>query len=340
MEVSDSSSASVFERTTLPNGNVALFNTENGEVSILSPPDLGDAAGVVALDGTANHEKWKASLGIELEHDPILDDAEWREYLTETMGYTFVVTTDATKPYNSTSNINVREDTALVKAIHEKVGKPVVFTTQKAEKEEYHLEPEFMKHVKDISHHGDLKSSNRYSEEHIGVVIGSNHPGDHEIMKWASFCGIEAEREGRGKDLTYGEEADQFYRNAVHDDTLQAAMRINRDGEGGIVFVHTNTLPEKVPSIDVPGIIETWSDGMREVIDVTRDMKSWTTAEVAQQTDISKSEVDRNLNKLYDMGKLRKMKKSHETLWTRKEPLNEVGSVDWDEMNYSWNVEP
>ena len=329
----------LFEQTTLPNGNPGLLNTENGEVSILSPPNLSSARGVVALDGTGNQKMWETMLGIDLEHDPVLDDEEWREYLTETMNYRFVVTTDWVKPYNSVSNVNVSEDTALVKEIHEKFGKPLVFTTQKAETEKYHASNEFMKHVKDIVHYGDLKSSNLYSDERVAVVIGSNHPGDQEILKWAAFCDIEAEREGRGDHLTYGNEADQFYRNMVHDDTLQAAMRVNRDGEGGLVFVHTNTLPDWIPATRVPGIIETWSNGMREVIDVTRDMKSWTTTEVAQQTDIGRRAVLQNLDILHEMGKLRKVKASRKTFWTRKEPLNEFGAVDWDEINYSWNTE-
>jgi DNA-binding transcriptional ArsR family regulator len=336
----------VFERTSLPNGNTALYNAENGEVSILSPPDLSSAAGVVALDGTPNHDKWEASLGVPLEHEEILDEEEWEKYLIDTMNYTFVVTTEATKPYNSVSNVNIREDAALLSGVHEEFGKPIVITTLTAENE-YIAEGNIMEHIKDYAHPGDLKSSNRFKDEEVAVVIGANHPGDHEILKWAAFCDLDAHSpdrskpENRGSNLSYGEEADEIYRNMVHDNTLQAAMRINREGEGGIVFIHTNTLPEKVPAPHVPGIVSTWSPGMREVIEVTKGMDGWTTSEVAQWTDISERSVRLHLKKLYRMGKVEKSKKPDDgrvTLWTRAEDIDEYGTLDLDETEYGWKV--
>jgi hypothetical protein len=61
-------------------------------------------------------------------------------------------------------------------------------------------------------------------------------------------------------------------------DTLQAAMRFGRDGNGAVVYVHTDTLPEWVPITAEARVVSTWSDGMKQVVEALGDAGDATTA--------------------------------------------------------------
>lgn len=64
-------------------------------------------------------------------------------------------------------------------------------------------------------------------------------------------------------------------------------MRFGRDGKGAVVYVHTDTLPEWVPVAGEGRVIQTWSDGMRDVLRALEDLSSATTAAVADHAEVS-----------------------------------------------------
>lgn len=90
-----------------------------------------------------------------------------------------------------------------------------------------------------------------------------------------------------GADLTYGEFGDKVLTHMREYETLQAVMRFGRDGYGAIVYVHTDTLPDWVPIAGEGRIVNTWSDGMREVVQTTADLEEWTTTELAAHETVS-----------------------------------------------------
>jgi hypothetical protein len=89
-------------------------------------------------------------------------------------------------------------------------------------------------------------------------------------------------------------------------DTLQAAMRFGRDGNGAVVYVHTDTLPEWVPLAGEGRVLTTWSDGMRDVLEALEDLTTATTADVVAHptVDLSRQQVFGHLENLRERGVL------------------------------------
>jgi len=78
--------------------------------------------------------------------------------------------------------------------------------------------------------------------------------------------------DGKGAELSYGSFGDRILTHMRDHDTLQAALRFGRDGNGAVVYVHTDTLPEWVPTAGEGRVINTWSDGMKQVLAAAADL--------------------------------------------------------------------
>ncbi|WP_135662155.1 hypothetical protein [Halorhabdus rudnickae] len=145
-------------------------------------------------------------------------------------------------------------------------------------KDEYDSE-DVLELVDETKHYGNVLESNEFDDTRLGGVIGSNHYGDGYIKKWGAYAGRTVEREAidpdapdRGENLTYGDFVDDVLKHMREHDTLQAAMRFGRDGNGAVVYVHTDTLPEWVPIADEGRVVSTWSDGKRDVLEALEDL--------------------------------------------------------------------
>jgi len=83
-------------------------------------------------------------------------------------------------------------------------------------------------------------------------------------------------------------------------------MRFGRDGNGAVVYVHTDTLPEWVPLADEGRVVTTWSDGMTSVLDAVADLGAATAAEIAAHptVDVGQRQVLDHLETLRERGVL------------------------------------
>jgi hypothetical protein len=199
------------ERIELSGQTVAVYDQVEGILVIRRPPDLSAAKGVIGLDGTPVHRLWDGRLGCpsdqELRYKRVLCDDCRNHYLTEVLEYRVYQTSPHLKPYSSGRNIHAGKDLALIKAVHRETGRdPAVISTKTG----IERLKEGWRNVQDSAHYGAIKGTNRFegTEIEVGVVIGSQHPGDHEIKRLAALNGdsleLPDERVDRGKDLTYG----------------------------------------------------------------------------------------------------------------------------------------
>jgi hypothetical protein len=218
---------------------------------------------------------WELSLRTRLNHRPVLQDGERREYIEDALNLNLVCSTEYIKSYNPADHVNTDQDAALLEAIadeHEQT--PSVITTETAEGE-YDANG-VLDLVDETKHYGNVLGSNEFAETRLGAVIGSNHYGDQYIQKWGGYAGETVEREPgtKGQDLSYGGGfADDVLQHMREHDTLQAAMRFGRDGNGAVVYVHTDTLPEWVPVAGEARVLKTWSDGMQDVVTALADLR-------------------------------------------------------------------
>ena len=327
---------------------IGAFNRERNRVHIRTPPDLDLARSVVALDGTPTPELWELALDERLNHRRVLSDAERKEYLDDILGLDIVPTTDAIKPYNSSQHVNTKQDLALLEAIADKHGTtPGVISTQTAF-DTYRADGALEFDPEDgtvtegpadrVKWYGNVLGSNDFKHTRVGAVIGSQHYGDDFIQKWGAFAGRAVERNSdKGADLSYGSFGDRVLTHMREHETLQAAMRFGRDGNGATVYVHSDTLPEWVPTADEGRVINCWSDGMKDVLDAAADLEEFRTAGIADHpaVDLSQRQVRDHLNTLAERGYLDREHEGRGFVW-RDDGLHRVndhGDVDLDTVD-------
>jgi len=192
-----------FEHADLEDDGRGVFNRARGSVSILQPPTLQYASGVVALDGTPTKRMWELALGERLNHRAVLQKEERAEYIRDALNLNLVRTTEYVKPYNSSDHVNTKQDAALLETIVQEHGdRPSVITTGTAE-HEYDAE-DVLQYVDETKHYGNVLGSNKFDDTRLGAVIGSNHYGDGYIKKWGAYAGDAVDRgEEKGADLVY-----------------------------------------------------------------------------------------------------------------------------------------
>jgi hypothetical protein len=305
-----------------------VYDRANRATFLLRPPALDYASGVVALDGTPTPRMWELTLGERLNHRPVLQPEERAEYVTEALNLNLVRTTEYVKPYNSPDHVNTDRDAALLEAIGDQHGELPSLITTTAAKGTKNTTGEYEKAgileldeegrvvdglVSSAKHYGNVLGSNEFDDTRVGAVIGSNHYGDGYIAKWAAYAGEsvptgdDARPDGqKGTDLSYGPFGDDVLTHMREHDTLQAAMRFGRDGNGAVVYVHTDTLPEWVPVAGEGRVVATWSDGMRSVLQALEDLDSATTAEIVAHpaVDVGRRQVFDHLETLRERGVL------------------------------------
>lgn len=180
-----------------------------------------------------------------------------------------------------------------------------------------------------------MRGSNRLADSRVGAVIGSNHFGDDFVQRWGAYVGEAVAHRGKGADLTYGAFGDQVLQHMREHETLQAALRFGRDGNGAVVYVHTDTLPEWVPIAGEGRVLETWSDGMRQVVQALDDEGTASAAELAAHptVDVGERQVLNVLNTLVERGVVQRHRDpldGRHAVWTAAE-LDELpahGAVD------------
>jgi len=323
-----------WERCRLPGGGTGLFNRESNHVRLLTPPSLEYTSGIIALDGTPTLDIWELAIGSRLNHRQILTNEErGGEYISDVLGLNLVQTSEYMKPYSGNSEyVNTDEDRALVEAIGEQHGRKLALITTKTAEDVYD-DAGVLNETADHEHYGNLKSSNEYAEERLGAVVGSNHYGDEYIQKWGAYAGETVERgDGKGIDLTYGEFGDKILTHMREHETLQAAMRFGRDGNGATVYIHTAAIPDWVPIAGEGRVIDTWSDGMKQVLDAVNGLGSWRTAEIADHpgVKIGERQVRDHLNKLAERGFLNRETAGRGFVWHDDglHRVNEHGAVE------------
>ncbi|MFC6940407.1 hypothetical protein ACFQE8_10620 [Salinirubellus sp. GCM10025818] len=313
------------ERADLEDAGVGVFNRARGSVSLLRPPALKYASGVVALDGTPIKRMWELTLGERLNHRQVLQGEERAEYIRDALNLNLVRTTEWIKPYNSADHVNGEQDAALLEAIAEQHGeRPSVITTSAAEVE--YDAAGILDLVEETKHYGNVLGSNEFDDTRLGAVIGSNHYGDGYIKKWGAYAGEPVERNGgKGAELSYGPFGDRVLTHMREHDTLQAAMRFGRDGNGAVVYVHTDTLPEWVPTAGEGRVLKVWSDGMRQVLDAASGLTSWRTANIVDHphVTIGERQVREHLNTLAARGYLARTVEGRGYVW-RDDGLHRV----------------
>jgi hypothetical protein len=315
----------------LCNHRSATRNRDSGEVFLLLPPELDDASGVIALDGTPTPALWELTVDTRLSHEQVLSDDERADYLTHALGHSIVQTTDAVKTYSSGNYVTPEKDGLLFEAVADREEtEPALISTEKAINQ-YEQEG-VLGSIGNDEHYGNLKGMNDFQQERVGIVAGSQHFGDGYVERWGALAGKSVERgDGKGTDLDYGEFGNKVLRHMREHEVLQALLRFGRDSDGAKIYVHTAALPEWVP-IEAEGNIERWSKGTKEVVEVLEvgAPDEWRTADVSEEVEISTRQVRTNLNRLADAEYIEERKEGRGSTWVvTDETIDRLGQVEF-----------
>lgn len=238
-----------FERATLPDGSVFVRNSETGKVTIRRKPDLSDAHAVIGLDGTPFPEQWRNLLGVDMERERVMSDGERRSYLSETIGNSYVQTTDNVIPCSGGRWINEEESTRLLRWIEDSHGEEASLITSLAALREVvdGGDGPAAEYVDGTMWYNSLKGSNDFEDVTLGVVLGSPSLPDEEVKRQAALDGRAIEREDTPAD--FGPTGNQYLHANREARVGQAALRFGRNEEAGgaTVYVHTSAVPEWLP---------------------------------------------------------------------------------------------
>jgi hypothetical protein len=332
----DSQTVNGYERYGLDGKTVGVYDRGEGVVTIRDPPSLEDAKAVVALDGTPVKRLWESALGLDLNHERVLTTPERKQYLTNVAGYEFVQTTEYVYPYSNSQNVGVKKDRALIEEIRQRHDRwPTLISTKKAINRYQSGFPDAMDEI-NHEHYGNLKSSNEFATEDLGLVVGSRHFGRPYIKKEAAFLGREIDPEGQALEKTYNDPyADRLLHRMREDEVFQAAMRFGRDSDvdHARVYIHTAAVPEWVPREQISTEISPHSDGMRQVLDALDDMdEPCSTPEVVEHdaVDVSRKQVSNLLNELDNRGIVDKRRDGRANVYHDQhlDDINEYGFVN------------
>lgn len=238
----------------LPDGASVVYDQKESRLLVRRAPDLSGTRAVVGLDGTPVEQLWKGRLGADdIESWRILCNDCRKQYLTDVVGYTFVQTTTAVKPYSSGTYVKRLTDYGLIEAASQFHGTtPGIVTTRTAERQlfgdapdETFVDPDrITEHVEDSKHYGNLRSSNDFEGTDVGIVLGSPHPGDRPIQITAALEGYTAvpNRES-DKPLDYGIPENPFLHHYREHKVAQAVLRFGRTSPA-TVYIHTSAVPD------------------------------------------------------------------------------------------------
>jgi predicted transcriptional regulator len=303
-------------------------------VFLLLPPELDDASSVIALDGTPTPDLWQLAVDTRLSHEQVLSDEERADYLTDALSDSIVQTAGGSAySYSGGNAVKPERDGVLFEAVAKREEtEPALISTAKAISQ--YEEARVLTPIRRHEHYGNLKGSNQFKNERVGIVAGSPHYGDPFLRMWGAPAGekVEVNRdEGRGMDLDYGEFGNKVLRNMREHEVLQAVLRFGRNESPTTVYVHTAALPEWVP-LEAEGQINTWSKGTEEIIELLKfeSPNEWRTADVSEKVSISQRQVRTNLNQLADDGYVEKQKEGRGITWVvTDETIDRLGQVEF-----------
>jgi hypothetical protein len=242
-----------------------LRDRTTGEMFVLHPPDLSDAAQVIGLDTVPTTELWNLLFARDasFDHRGVIDRDDFERYLTEALNIR--ITQLGRGMYHYAKGQMSPNDERRFEAIRALEGERFALISTKEMLEQYRANGWLDKYVKyDRGADGEnddgpsprlarnyvtILSSNEFEAERTGAVFGTPYPGDDVVRRWAGFCGRSVNATGSGASKSFGEFGDEIYYHFAHHRVLRAAVRFGRhesvrDGIGTTVYLSTQATPD------------------------------------------------------------------------------------------------
>jgi len=308
----------------------AVFNQEDSSIYLLRPPSLSQAEGVIGLSGTPVYRFWDLVIGLEFGVERVLDNKKRRDYVWNIQNLQIIQTErEHIYPYSSGYHADPERDAALIEEIHnEHDVVPTIITSRKALAQ---IKQTGIQIDSDSTYYGNIRGSNKLQNKDVGVILGSPHPGDNEIEKWAALLSDGASRgDTEGANLTYGPFGDRVLAHLRENEVLQSIFRFARDGSGATVYVNTAAIPSWLPRQWAIGFFRKRNKNELSVIEELRRNDGRSGTKIANSAGIHPNTARDHLRRLEKEGVVRKSGKSRGTKWHNEglDSINEEGLID------------
>lgn len=253
-----------------------IIDEKNTLKSVYHRPNLAGARCVIGLDAHPSPLRWELDTGIDFRYEQTISKVQEREWRQNQRGLEIIQVGDKARSYTTGwRGTNAKEQVrALIQGIADKHGE--AFRSCICAKA---IEDDVVGLMKDAgiqdpktAHYGAIKSSNKFADEPVGLVIGCIDPGDHNVAYMMGLLGLTAEPEryetnegelkrayGRGFVGPDAEEAIELLESVRAQGVAQAAGRFARDSrnpEGcATVYVASSVLPNDLVDAQVPGLV-------------------------------------------------------------------------------------
>ena len=249
-----------------------LRDRNTGEMFKFEAPNLSVAEQVIGLDGTPTIELWNLLAPEEgFKHQKVIPREAFLTYLESAMNMTLIQMADAIHYYAAGRISDL--DYSRFSMVKEREDSQFALISPKRALEEYDTRGWLEKFVKSADtaerpasgedtdsklyngyralNYGNMKSSNVFEREPLGVVAGIPYPGHGIVKRWAGLCGEPARvlTDDDTDEFVFDGFANKIYQHFSAAQALQAVLRFGRhddiqQDDGATVYISTTALPD------------------------------------------------------------------------------------------------
>ncbi|WP_248514985.1 BlaI/MecI/CopY family transcriptional regulator [Salinarchaeum laminariae] len=335
-----------------------VVDEENIPTAYWNVPELGNARSIICLDAWPAVYEWKQNVGDGLKEDHIVTEEEFEKWRKFERGLEVVQIGDSARPASTEFAVREYTDTARQQIVVESLRTKYAGAFSSAIYPKA-MDEQMSEHLPDgvsTLTYGNVRSSNEFSNELVGLVTNCLDPGDDYVLDllaardldaepetWkcigcpgdeCPMCGGEPDRKpGRGFVGPDADDAEEILDGIRQNQVAQGIGRWARshDSPRALVFVRTSTAPATMVDTEIDAAWK-FTPKQQAVVDFVRENRGAAANEIVTATDVSYDTVRRTMNRLVDLDVAKKEILQRETRFLLTEPIPTDGVLEgiWD----------
>ena len=295
-----------------------VINSENTIKTIRVVPDLTSARSVIGLDAHPSPLRWQLETDVEFTLKEILGKEESNSWRRNQRQLRVIQVGDnsnsLTKGWRGKTKQNAETIIRAVREKHRKEFKTCICPKSIKQDVIQMMKAEGIESP-NVLHYGHLKSSNAFTGETVGLVLGRIDLGSKNVLEMAESLGLDiellpfSERNHRrnpftGPDSHAGQELlDSLRVGGVQQAVGRYARQARNPDDHATVYVWTNTLPKSWVDEYVDGVTKQVTEKVRRVEQIVQRRESKVTKrKIMEETGLSDVHVLDVLKWMYEDG--------------------------------------
>jgi hypothetical protein len=316
-----------------------VVDEDNNVRRMWQSPDFTPSGSVTGMDAHPSTPVWQLNVHPGIEVREILNAEERAWWRRCERGLHVVQVGEATRPLSTGEYYDSRGSRCILEHLRDEYDGFSTGITTKAVEDEMRENMEKVSIGEPrMMHFGEEKSRNDFDDEDVGYVEGCVDPGDGYVLDlvaaleldatpetkecpecegsqnrtggdfWCSTCKNRGEVRVHGRGFEGGDDetADAILASVRENHVAQAVGRYARNpddpDDNAVVYVRTDAAPAEMVDTQVPGVVWTYGDKQRDIVEYARDNPGVTAREISESTGASKQHVSETLSRLVENG--------------------------------------